>query len=624
MHKLIWKSLCVTPAVLGATLVAADASIALESQSSLEIAPPEVAELEISTDANFQVQALEIVATPNAPERIESEPVFSATESTLDVVEFAPATPLAQVPPANVNNSGESQLLEQINRYGSEGNGNSFNQVTNVNQLRDVSPGDWAYEALRNLVETYGCIAGYPDGTYRGNRAMTRYEFAAGLNACLQQIERLIAASTADFVTRDDLVILQRLLGEFEAELATLGTRVDNLEGRVAFLEDHQFSTTTKLVGEVIFAGTGNFGDDVDSDQIAFGNRIRLVFDTSFTGTDSLVTRLNAGNLDAFGANGSFEDTQTFNLGANGNNIDVDWLAYYNQIDLPLVGRVQGYVAATGGLWYDFVPTLNPFFEDFDGGNGAISTFATENPIYRIGGGAGIGGSFQFGLLEGVLGPSTITAGYFGGTDANDPTDGNGLFNGDYAALAQINFNLSDAIAVGATYVHAYQGADTAIFGAGGSSGLAGTSFANLVNGSPGVGDAFEDGKVTNSYGGELTWRIGDAINFSGFFTYTDVIAINEGDGEIWTWGAGLAFPDFLREGSVLGLFGGVQPYLALDAGGVDTGEPDNPWHVEAFYKYQVSDNISFTPGFIWQINPNQSDDNDDNFIGTLRTTFTF
>ena len=70
-----------------------------------------------------------------------------------------------------------------------------MDQVTNVSQLSDVSPGDWAYEALRNLVERYGCIAGYPDGTFRGNRAMTRYEFAAGLNSCLQQIERLIGVA---------------------------------------------------------------------------------------------------------------------------------------------------------------------------------------------------------------------------------------------------------------------------------------------------------------------------------------------------------------------------------------------------------------------------------------------
>jgi len=120
----------------------------------------------------------------------------------------------------------------------------SMEQVTSVSQLSDVQPGDWAYEALRNLVERYGCIAGYPDGSFRGNRAMSRYEFAAGLNACLQQVERLIAPNTADFVTREDLERLQRLVDEFRTELTTLGTRVDNLEGRVAFLEDHQFSTT--------------------------------------------------------------------------------------------------------------------------------------------------------------------------------------------------------------------------------------------------------------------------------------------------------------------------------------------------------------------------------------------
>ncbi|MFM7190404.1 MAG: S-layer protein, partial [Microcystaceae cyanobacterium] len=45
---------------------------------------------------------------------------------------------------------------------------NQLNQITNVNQLQDVSPQDWSYEALKNLVENYGCIVGYPDRTYRG------------------------------------------------------------------------------------------------------------------------------------------------------------------------------------------------------------------------------------------------------------------------------------------------------------------------------------------------------------------------------------------------------------------------------------------------------------------------
>ena len=55
---------------------------------------------------------------------------------------------------------------------------------------------------------------------------MSRYEFAAGLNACLNQIERLIASSEA--VLREDIETINRLMQEFEAELASLDGRVDN------------------------------------------------------------------------------------------------------------------------------------------------------------------------------------------------------------------------------------------------------------------------------------------------------------------------------------------------------------------------------------------------------------
>ena len=47
----------------------------------------------------------------------------------------------------------------------------SLAQINSVSSLSDVQPTDWAYEALRSLVERYGCIVGYPDQTYRGNRA---------------------------------------------------------------------------------------------------------------------------------------------------------------------------------------------------------------------------------------------------------------------------------------------------------------------------------------------------------------------------------------------------------------------------------------------------------------------
>ena len=114
----------------------------------------------------------------------------------------------------------------------------SMAQVNSVFQLRDVAPSDWAFDALRNLVEKYNCIAGYPDGTYRGNRSLSRYEFAAGLNACMQQIERLIVGGETPDAA--DITRLRALVQEFEAELATLGARVDDIEGRVEFLEDNQ------------------------------------------------------------------------------------------------------------------------------------------------------------------------------------------------------------------------------------------------------------------------------------------------------------------------------------------------------------------------------------------------
>jgi hypothetical protein len=64
-----------------------------------------------------------------------------------------------------------------------------INDVSNVAaHFSDVVPTDWAYQALSNLVEQYGCVAGYPNGTFRGNRAMTRYEAAALLNACLDRV----------------------------------------------------------------------------------------------------------------------------------------------------------------------------------------------------------------------------------------------------------------------------------------------------------------------------------------------------------------------------------------------------------------------------------------------------
>ena len=119
-------------------------------------------------------------------------------------------------------------------------------------------------------------MAGYPNGTFRGNRAMTRYEAAALLNACLDRITE---------VTDE----LRRLIKEFETELAILKGRVDGLEARVGELEATQFSTTTKLKGQATWV----FGASRFKGSASIGLRSRA---TGRSGGTDVQLRPSAGS----------------------------------------------------------------------------------------------------------------------------------------------------------------------------------------------------------------------------------------------------------------------------------------------------------------------------------------
>ena len=521
--------------------------------------------------------------------------------NSFDLPEAIKPNHLTQLP-------ANGDLWEQINQYNNEGT--ALDQVNNVNQLRDVSPRDWAYEALRNLVETYGCIAGYPDGTFRGNRAMTRYEFAAGLNACLQQIERLIAASTADFVTKQDLFVLQRLMSEFETELASLGSRVDSLEGRTAFLEDHQFSTTTKLGGVVNFVTTGALAGDGD-DQFTLQSRARLGFATSFTGKDLLITRIAAGNSTIPNlANGTDEVAQTNQwYGDFGNSFALVTLYYL----FPVKDNLYVFLTPSGGLHSDYAfPALNPYFEDYNAGTTTLSNFAQRNAIQSLGGGSGV--AFAYYLNDNI----SIGGGYYGG-QAFRAEDGAGLFDGSYSTGTEVKWKPSDKFGVALSYIHSYF--PEGQFGFGDNSrafGLPPFLGTGVVNDTLAQFDT-----VTNAYGAEFFWHVADKFGVGGRFGFTDAQAFGQGDGEIWNYALTMAFPDLFSEGDLGGVIVGSQPYLgSLD--GVDDFDNDTPVHVEAFYRHQLTDNISLTPGVLWFLAPNQDDDNDDIVLGTLRLTFTF
>ncbi len=136
------------------------------------------------------------------------------------------------------------------------------NQVTSVNQLTDVQHTDWAFQALQAFVDRYGCIVGYPNQTFQGNRLITRYEFAVGLNACVDRLNQLQASTAPDLIKKQDLQTLQRLQKEFAPELSILRGQVDSLEARTDKFDSQQFSTTTKFTGEAVFVVSGAFGDD--------------------------------------------------------------------------------------------------------------------------------------------------------------------------------------------------------------------------------------------------------------------------------------------------------------------------------------------------------------------------
>lgn len=609
MSNSFMRLFLIAPAAIGLAAIAPGSNWAIAANS----APEEAAVVTTAEAPDYAAAPLEI--PPSGLDAIEpvlgESPVLRA-----EAIAPEPASGLAEEPaavPTMHELAGDSLTAP----WSSE----SMAQVTSVSQLSDVLPTDWAYQALQSLVERYGCIAGYPDGTYRGRNFLTRYEFAAGLNACMDRISELVDQATADAVSRDDLATLQRLADEFAAELATLRGRVDALEARIGELEENQFSTTTKLRGEVIFSLDDFFSDD-DANNTVFRSRVRLDFVTSFTGEDALHTRISGGTVVPFESPGSVagvaegtkEGLFTTRIGGTtDSDLLVDWIGYY----FPIGDRVDMYIAGTGGIHSDYVfSTVNPYFEDYDGGNGAISTFAQESPIYRIGGGAGVG--LNLALDDNDV--FVLSLGYLA-DEANDPTGSSGFFNGDYAALGQLTITPSDRFQVGLTYVHGYHTSDNFIFDLGAGDDF----FVGTVPASAGhVG--LDVPAVTNSYGVATSFALTPGLVLNAFAGYTDLIYLETGDGEIWYYGAGLAMPDLFAEGNLGGIFVGVEPYLGgedVELGGF-AFENDTSLHVEAFYRIQLNDNISITPGLVWVTAPEQNSANSDFVVGTIRTTFRF
>ena len=485
-----------------------------------------------------------------------------------------------------------------------------MDQVTSVTQLSDVQPTDWAFQALQSLVERYSCIAGYPDGTYKGNQAMTRFEFAAGLNACLDRITELIAAATSDLVTREDLAVLQRLQEEFVAELAALRGRVDSLEARTTELEVNQFSTTTKLNAEIIFWLSNTFGErargrgtprsDEDKTETSFAYRVRLNFDTSFFGKDRLRTRLQARNI----PNYSGRDLTNILMARLSTDDDLDddfaigKIAYRFRL---LNDRGEIELAGQGYGLEDLMGTISPFES---AGAGAASRYGRLSPVYLLPSDAGVRFSYIFND------PIKLTVGY-AIPNSEDPQAGEGLFNGTYSAFSQFKIEPNDRLAFHIGYVRNYY--------AQGNVNLTGNT-GSFKGTDPFGGEASSADHINI----EAQWLITNNFQIGGWFGFT--FARTEGgtdeDVTLLFGALTLAFPDLLKEGSLGGIVFGVPPVITDSNADVD--DDDTSVLFEVFYRFQMNNNIAITPGLFLVTNPNHNNDNDTIWVGSVRTQFRF
>jgi hypothetical protein len=493
----------------------------------------------------------------------------------------------------------------------------SMEQVTSVSQLSDVQPTDWAFSALQALVERYGCIAGYPDGTFRGNRAMTRYEFAAGLNACLERINELVTGGTANYVTKEDLARLQRLQEEFATELGNLNERLNTLEARTTQLEANQFSTTTKLRGQVLTYLGDAFGENAsEANNTALGYRAILSLSSSFTGKDNLLIKLQSINLRRFDTatefpsgrlSGATDETRFLGSSITGDgSLRLSGLQYKFPVGKKLIISLDAF-SSNRILTEPLSPFSNPT-------SGAISYFGSANPmLYPV--------FIQSGITAQWKATPWLNLDLSLGSESGSPSNPNiGLFKGGYGAAARSIFELGN-FRLSLNYVNSYSlrsGFDT----------LSGSNAAQVI----GAGSV-----STNTYLVGVSYDLTPTIEVGGSVAYANVRTLGtgtRGDANVWDYRFNLAFRDLGQKGNLAGLVFGMQPKLTgtsnsslARAIGLPVGQRsdrDTGFHIEAFYTHRLTNNIAITPGIIWLTAPNHDERNPDVVVGVIRTSFSF
>jgi len=517
-------------------------------------------------------------------------------------------------------------------------NNASTAQVSSVSELTDVDPNSWAFQALKSLVERYGCIEGYPIKKYLGNRPLSRYEFAAGLNACLDKIGEQIAAATEPLATKDDLAALQRLQEEFKAELAILRGRIEALEAKVTELEYQQFSTTTKLDGSVVFNITGGgAGSEVVSNlystaagTVTPGNaanttstgRTTLNFRSTFTGKDQLRIRVRGFTGDDIsGTLGAGTGVGTLFTSGSGNQPNGLSTATFDKVyyTSPLftdnlrvwVGpRLQGIDIIDGNR-----------FAGGDDENTFSTVFASYNPLISGVVHSGPGAAFDWKISDQFSFRGLYMAA--NGGDSFGYGDG-GIAGGTSKVSAEVEFRPVQEAAIRLQY--AYINAQNApnsptIFGGGTNAVLVGTdpTFAS-------VGGVFANNAQTSVFGVNVDWAITPGIGLFGRFSTGDT-TIPGGNGNVTSnsYHFGFSFADLFAIGNLGGIAFGQPIRITGSPGspiqGADSGTEND---LELFYRFQINSRLSITPDIQFYFTPGSVAGNPTITVGLLRASYQF
>ncbi|MFN9839532.1 MAG: iron uptake porin [Pseudanabaena sp.] len=541
---------------------------------------------------------------------------------------------------SSITNLGVDKLVEPT----------EVSAVTSVSQLSDVRPTDWAFTALQSLVERYGCIAGYPDSTFRGGKALARYEFAAGLNACLDKINEIIATGLADKVSKEDLATVQKLQEEYAAELATLRGRVDSLDKKVTTIESQQFSPTTKLSGLAFFNITGatasapvraERNDNINlvptrgvtslrsNPNVTFGYYLFLTLTTSFTGKDSLVTQLVTGNgnspannFASAGYNNSWGTPFLDQTGVPTANVfNIRELFYSfpvaSNVNLAIGPRINFYRFFDQNRFTSFLTGATSFNSNGSTLSNAVDRGSGAVAVWTI--------SPQFRLTAAYLGENTE---FLSATNPNFNTSSNpqqGLFGGTNTLTAELVYSPSRDANIRFLYTRSNIKTNNDRIGGATAEPLP-YGIADDGQGGP-IDNATADTIILN-----FDWLISKNFGIFGRYSYgsTNISptnpAIAGGSVNVNAFQFGLGFPDLFKE-CALGVLSFVVPYRYssgrnfLVSGG---GDGATQYDLELSYYYPVTKNIAIVPAFYAIFNPNSFSTNPTVFVGNLRTQFSF